>query len=108
MRQKTFGAFLFLFYVFCIDRGKRGARLRFTKEGAEVINFCFFKLAFAFLFFSGGTALRFILWFALFLWSGFAALRFFVYIHSILFLILGNLAHIKKQARIFKAGPVFI
>ena len=34
--------------------------------------------------------------------------RFFVYIHSILFLNPGNLAHIKKQARIFKTGPVFI
>ena len=34
--------------------------------------------------------------------------RFFVYIHSILFLNLGNLAHIKKQARIFKARLVFI
>lgn len=107
MRQKTFGAFLFLFYVFCIDRGKRGARLRFTKEGAEVINFCFFKLAFAFLFFPAERLC--VLFYGLLCFYGVGSQLYGFCIHTFNFIFnFGQPCAHKKQARIFKAGPVFI
>lgn len=75
--KKTLGLcfFRFMFFVLTGASGARACVL--PKRVRSGSTFVFFKPAFAFLFFSGGTALRFILWFALFLWSGFAVLLFF-------------------------------